>query len=98
MFCRKGVLKNVANFIGIRLCWSVFLIKFVKNFVKRRLQHRYFHVKFAKILRASILKNIYERLLLHLVCFNMKLVRIKQFKFENASRENRKLIILIKNG
>ena len=25
--CKKGVLKNLANFTGKRLCWSLFLIK-----------------------------------------------------------------------
>ena len=34
------------------------------NFIKKRLQHRYFHVKFLKLLRTTILKNIWERLLL----------------------------------
>ena len=34
------------------------------NFIKKRLQHGCFPVKFAKFLRAPILKNIYERLLL----------------------------------
>ena len=27
MFYKKGVLKNLANFIGKHLCWSLFLIK-----------------------------------------------------------------------
>ena len=27
MFCKKGVLKNLANFTGKHLCWSLFLIK-----------------------------------------------------------------------
>ena len=27
MFCKKGVLKNIANWAGKRLCWSLFLIK-----------------------------------------------------------------------
>ena len=31
------------------------------------------------------------------MCFNMMFVRIKQYKFENASREKRKVIILLKN-
>ena len=32
------------------------------------------------------------------MCFNMIFVRIKQCKFENASREKQKLIIFLKNG
>ena len=27
VFCKKGVLKNLANFAGKHLCWSLFLIK-----------------------------------------------------------------------
>ena len=30
------------------------------------------------------------------MCFDMKFVRIKQCKFENAHREKRKLIIFVK--
>ena len=66
VFCRKKFLKNFANFTGKHLCWSDFLIKFVKNFVKKRLQHRFFTVKFAKFLRTPILKKIYKRLLLYM--------------------------------
>ena len=36
------------------------------NFIKKRLHHRFFPVKFTKVLRAPILKNICERLLLFL--------------------------------
>ena len=49
------VLKNFANFTGKHLCWSLQQ--------KKRLQHRCFPVKF---LRAPILKNICEWLLLNL--------------------------------
>ena len=35
------------------------------NVIKKRLQHSYFAVNIAKFLRASILKNICERLFLH---------------------------------
>ena len=48
----KAVLKNLAIFAGKRLCWSPFLIKFIK----KRLQHRCFPVNISKILRAPILK------------------------------------------
>ena len=27
VFCKKAVLKNLANFKGKRLCWNLFLIK-----------------------------------------------------------------------
>ena len=37
----------------------------VRNFIKKRLQHSWFTVNIAKILRAPILKNICEQLLLY---------------------------------
>ena len=64
---KKGVLKKFANFTGKHLSWSLFLIKlqaWACNFIKKRLQHWHFPVKFAKFLKTSILKNIWERLLL----------------------------------
>ena len=62
---RKGVLKRLANFTGKHLYWSLFLRdRQACNFIKERLRHMYFPVKFAKCLRAPILKNICERLLL----------------------------------
>ena len=39
MFFTIGVLKNFANFTGIDLCWSLFLIKLQANSVKTRPQH-----------------------------------------------------------
>ena len=65
----KGILKNLKNFTGKHLFWSIFLIKLQAlacNFIKKRLQHRFFSVKFAKLLRTPILKKICERLLLNL--------------------------------
>ena len=44
----KVVLKNFANFTGKCLCWSLFLITFIKTFAKIRLQHWCFPVKFVK--------------------------------------------------
>ena len=64
---KNAVLKKFGNFKGKHLSWSIFLIKlqaWVCNFIKKRLQHLHFPVKFAKFLRTSILKNIWERLLL----------------------------------
>ena len=43
----------------------------VYNFIKKRLQHRCFAVNIAKFLRSTILKNIYERLLLELLFRNI---------------------------
>ena len=63
---KKGVFfRNFANFSGKHLCWSLFLR--ASNFIKKRLQHRCFPAKFAKFLKTSILKNIWERLLLSLI-------------------------------
>ena len=62
---KKDVLKNLANFIGKQLCWSLSLIKLqARNFIKKRLQHRCFPVKCAKNLGTYILKNICKWLLL----------------------------------
>ena len=71
----RGVLKEMlflkffGIFTGKHLCWSLF--KKVPdhqacNFLKKRLQHRCFLVHIAKFLRTPLLKNICERLLLHL--------------------------------
>ena len=37
------------------------------NFIEKRIQHRYFPVNIAKFLRTPILKNICERLFLHIL-------------------------------
>ena len=62
---KKGVLKNFTNFTGNHLCWGLYLIKLQAwrpaSSLKKRLQHRCFPVKF---LRAPVMKNICERLLL----------------------------------
>ena len=58
VFYKKGVLKNFAIFTGKHLFWSFFLIK-LQGFTQV-----FFTVNIAKFLRALILKNIYERLLL----------------------------------
>ena len=67
---KKDVLKKLANFIGKHLCWSQVSTKSqalrpARNFIKKKFQHRCFPVKFVKLLRIPILKNIFERLLLH---------------------------------
>ena len=54
-----GVLKNVENFAGKYLCWSL-----LRNFIKKRLKRMCLPVKLAKYLRTPILKNICEWLLL----------------------------------
>ena len=68
----RGCSKNFAHLTGKHLCWSLFLIKLQAwgpvNCIKSRLQHRCFPVKLANFLRKTILKNIYERLLLNCLC------------------------------
>ena len=60
------------------MCWSLFLIKlqaYACNFIKKIVQHRGFPVNITKFLRALILKNICERLLLttkRCLCKNKK--------------------------
>ena len=54
MFFRIGVFKNLTNFTGKYMCWSLFnKLADLKayNFTKKRLQHTCFSVKFAKFLR-----------------------------------------------
>ena len=63
---KKHVLNNFTNFTGKHMPWSLFLIKLQAHVIKKRLQRRCFAVKFAKFLRAPILKNFCERLLLFL--------------------------------
>ena len=57
---KKAVLKNLAIFTGKHLCWSLFLI----NFIKKRLHHEYFPENIAELLRIPIIKSICERLLI----------------------------------
>ena len=59
MFCKKGVLRNFAKFIGKHLCQSLFFNK-VADFrpatlLKNRLWHRCFPVNLTKFLRTLFL-------------------------------------------
>ena len=63
IFCKKGVLENFA-ISQENTCVGVDFLKKLKPLLEKRLQHRCFPVKFAKFLRATIFKNICERLLL----------------------------------
>ena len=56
MFCKIGFLKNVINFTGKHMYWSLFLIKlqaYPQVFIKKGFQHRCFSVNIAKFLRAA---------------------------------------------
>ena len=48
---KKDVLKNLANFTGNHLCWSLILIK-MQAF---KPQHRHFLVKFDKFLKTPLM-------------------------------------------
>ena len=59
--------KRFANFTGKQLLESLFnKLRYLQacSFIKKRLQHWYFPVKFPKLLRTSILRNTYKKLLL----------------------------------
>ena len=52
MFCKKGVLKNVAKFTGSHLCRSLYLLKFQTcNCIKKETPTQSCLVNFAKFLR-----------------------------------------------
>ena len=56
VFCKKGVLRNFAKFIGKHLCRSLYLNKVANpTLLKQRPQRRYFPVTFAQFLRKSFL-------------------------------------------
>ena len=60
VFCKKGALKDIANFTVEHMCCRLKAF----NFIKKRLQHRCFPGKFAIFFRTPILENICEWLLL----------------------------------
>ena len=73
LFCKKGVLRNFANFTGKHLCWSLFLIelKEVCSFIIKRLRCRCFPKEFTKCLRTPNLKtanDYFWNLIFHLKC------------------------------
>ena len=73
LFCKKGVLRNFADFTGKHLCWSFFLTELqeVCNFIKKRLRHRSFPEEFTKLLRTPNLKTVNDcfwNLLFNLSC------------------------------
>ena len=62
VFCKKGVLKNLAKLTGKHLCWSLFFNKVaglrLATLLKKRLQHWCFPVNFAKFLRTPFFYRI----------------------------------------
>ena len=72
VFCKKGILKNVANFTGKHLCWSVFLIKLQAwrlAVSKLSTLTDVFPCKSCKLLRTPTLKNICDCFWLILIVF-----------------------------
>ena len=57
VFCKKGVLRNIAKFTGKHLCQSLFFNKVAglsaATLLKKRLWHRCFSVNFAQFLETS---------------------------------------------
>ena len=51
VFCRKGILRNFAEFTGKHLCQSLFLIKFIRpaTLLKKRLWYKCFPMNLAKV-------------------------------------------------
>ena len=74
LFCKKGVLRNLAKFTRKRLCQSIFFNKVAglrpATLLIKRLCHRRFPVSFMKFLRTPFLQNTSGRLL-PAVLFNM---------------------------
>ena len=70
VFCKKGVLRNFANFTAKHLCQNLFLNNVADlrpaTLFKKRLWHRCFLVSFAKFLRTSFLtKHLWWLLLIN---------------------------------
>ena len=95
---KKGVLKNSAIFTGKHQC-CLFFNKVADleacNFIKKRLQHRCFPVNIAKFLRAPILKNTCQRLLLpihfsgriwstHVHCMNLSATHLSSLIYTGS--------------
>ena len=75
MFCKKGVLRNIAKFTGKHLCQSLFFNKIAglrpATLLKKRLWHRCFPVNFAKFRRTPIFTEQLRWLLLLLSYSNL---------------------------
>ena len=65
VFCRKGCF---ANFTEKQLCWSLFLIKTLL----KKIPTQVFSFEICEIFKNTILKNIYERLLLKIYKISTK--------------------------
>ena len=67
VFCKKGVLRNFAKFMGKHLRQSLYFNKVAGlTLLKQRLWHKYFPVTFAKFLRTPFLTEYLRWLLLYM--------------------------------
>ena len=71
VFCKKGVLRKFAKFLGKHLCQSLFFFDKVPGLrpatlFKKRLWHRCFPENFAKFLRTSLFIEHLQKLLLQI--------------------------------
>ena len=84
VFCRKGVLRNFAKFIGKHLCQSFFFNQVPgrpANLFRKILWHRCFPVNFAKFLRTPLFTERFQWLLLNDERFHLKAsALLKKFK------------------
>ena len=71
MLLQIGILKNFAIFTGKRLCWSIFLIKFIK----KRLQHGCLSLNVTKVLRAAKVLEHLRWLFLEVEEENMNVIK-----------------------
>ena len=78
MFCKKGVLRNFAKFVGKHLCRSLYFNKVADpTLLKQRLWHRYFSVTFAQVLRKTFLTEHLRWLLLYIIILVTLLLILK---------------------
>ena len=61
LFCKKGVLRNFANFTGKHLCWSLFLIE-LQTFKLAALFKRDSNTDFSLILKTRFVLKIFKLL------------------------------------
>ena len=90
MFFKIAVLKNIANFTGKRLYWSLFLIKLQVlklNFTEKRLQHRWFPVKFAKFLRTPPVTASESKYLQNKTFFFFQIKKLMHYKLMAISQK-----------
>ena len=67
VFCRNGILSNLAKFTGKHLCQSLYFDKVgPATILKKRLWHRCVPVNFAKFLRTPFLQKTSGQLLLYM--------------------------------